>query len=162
MKNRVQIIPHESTWVKDAPEDTMEQCNQRRFPEDPLFQRRLEELAPYLVILLVLNYNYFVGQKLEVPQCIKDATENFWAENDFYNLFNKEVMQRCIIPGSDTDDNKKGVLDPKVKITKSEVFKRFTDWYRNTFPTSNLTPDGWFGYVLLDEKNSSFSLLPRQ
>lgn len=180
MKNRVQIIPHESTWVKNAPKDIEEQYNQRRFQEDPLFQRRLEELAPYLVILLVEEYNSQIGEKLEIPQYIKDATANFWSENDFYNLFNKEVVQRCIIAGSDTKDNPKGLLDPQVKITKSEMFKRFTDWYRNTFPSSNLpsrstvlselqrripegvTPDGWFGYVLLDEKNSSFSLLPRK
>lgn len=171
MKNRVQIIPHMSVWCKDAPVDEDEQLNSRRFPEDPFFQKTLEDLAPYFVQLLVWSYNENIGKKPKIPECIEIATKKFWGETDCYILFKEEMVVKAIIPGSDAGNESKPILDPTAKISKSEMFRNFSNWFRNTYPTSSLpsrtsvlnalqriipegiTTDGWIGHVLLSEKS---------
>lgn len=131
MKNRVRLIPYLSTWVSNAPKSVDEQYSKRLFQKDPFFEKQIPELAPAFMWYLAQMYTKYRKEGLKEPPLVTESTTEYWNENDIYLQFINENIARAYKDGS--PEGKDGVIDEEAKITVSEAFSRFRDWFRDCF-----------------------------
>jgi len=118
--NRIRVIPFESTFCKDAPEDYDEQIRTKRFPVDPFFADKIPSLIkPFAWVLL--NHRK-KGLKLVEPDEVKLATDGYRKQNDIYRQFTEE----CIISEQGS------------KINLPALYNRFKDWFKESNPHQTL------------------------
>lgn len=101
IKNRVIIIPFLATFVdKDYPQDEEEQYEKKIFKKDPDFDDYVPLLSQAMLWCAVQDYQSYCRDGLKIvkngvkrlPQVIIDETENYWEENDCYDLFIREKL----------------------------------------------------------------------
>ena len=161
VKNRLRILPYLSTWVDDAPESEEEQMKQRKFKKDPLFENLIPSLAPAFLWILIEYFEKYTSEGLDEPKIIKDYTAEYWEENDVYRQFMNEYIQPAYLP--DSKD-----LDPNSKLTLPEIYREFSFWFRDSFPSikvpdrasvkyelaqrlGKITRQGWIGVRMVDQ-----------
>ena len=127
VKNRLRIVPFLSKWVHDAPEAEEEQFKQRRFKIDIFFEKKIPEMAPAFMWILVQYYEKYVSEGLAQPQIITDHTNEYWRDSDIYQQFIEEYITTVYLPGTTTPD-------PSSMVSLSDAFKEFKFWYRDSFP----------------------------
>jgi phage/plasmid-associated DNA primase len=132
IKQRVRIIPFLSTWVDEAPEDPQEQVKQRLFKKDPHFEIRLPTLAPALLWILVQYYPKYIEEGLREPKIVREYTEKYWRDQDFYGEYIKECLEIV-----ETDE---GEPDPNVGTTHMELYRHFKIWLKETNPNVKIPP----------------------
>lgn len=126
IKNRARIFPFMSTWVDDPPTTESEQYEKRKFKKNPAFERRIPQLAPAFLWIMVQYYPYYYSEGLIDPQIVRDHTESYWRDNDVYAQFAADNIQEVF----DANGNR----DSSARITLSEIYAEFKMWYRDTFP----------------------------
>jgi P4 family phage/plasmid primase-like protien len=115
--NRIRVIPFESVFCMDAPNSWEEQLRQKRFPMDPYFKE--EKLPLLLKPMLWYMLNHRKKERLFIePAKVKGATESYRKKNDIFMQFADETT----------------VVDPKGKITLSELYINFKEWYKESVP----------------------------
>lgn len=119
--NRIRVIPFESTFTDSAPETWEEQLFQKKFPKDPHFHEKIPHMIkPFVWVLLEHRKNGNI--KMVEPDKVILATDHYRKKNDSYQQF----VDECI------------VLDKKSRINLSELYNRFKDWFKDSFPGQTL------------------------
>lgn len=119
--NRLCVIPYESTFSDNAPETYEEQLRQKVFPKMGNYIRdKVPELAE--AFLWVLMEHRKGNTDGPVPTKVRCATEKYIQRNDYYRQFVEENL----------------TTDPGAKISTSELYMLFKDWYRSSIPNSQL------------------------
>jgi len=117
--NRVRVIPFESTFCREdnpAPDTYEEQLNQKRFPMDKQFGKKIPGLLEPLAWLL-LKHRQKITTRIE-PEKVRAATEFYRKQNDIYRQFIDESI----------------IEDKDKTITLSEVYNMFKDWFKDSLP----------------------------
>ena len=131
VKTRVRIISFLSKWCDDAPESEEEQFKTRKFPIDRNFESKIDSLANAALWVFVQFYAEYKVRGLKQPQCVIDATEKYWQDNDVYVLFIKESYEAAVLPN--------GERDGRISVSISDVFNDFKAWFKEYCP-SEKTP----------------------
>lgn len=132
VKNRTRIIPFLSTWVPNPPFSIDEQYKERLFKMDPHFERTIPKLAPAFMWYMVQMFGLYRKEGLTEPQIIKDHTAEYWVENDVYEQFKEERIQKAykIVP-----ENQESIIDDTAKITVTGMYSGYKDWFRTNYPS---------------------------
>jgi phage/plasmid-associated DNA primase len=133
MKNRVRLVPHLSTWVKNAPKTMDERYKKRLFQMDPFFEQQIPEMAPAFMWYLIQMYGKYRREGLKEPELVTQSTQEYWNENDIYLQFINENLERAykIIPN--WPEGKEKPADEEAKITIANMYSRFRDWFKENF-----------------------------
>ena len=142
IKNRVAIVPFMGVWVdprkKDndlkIPEDEEEQLKVGIYKMDPQFPSKIPFMKSAALWVFVRTYADYVKNGLKTPSAVSKATNQYWSENDMYQLFTEECICKAVKPGSITDENPEGERDSEAHMTLTEVFTEFKFWYKETYP----------------------------
>ena len=132
VKNRTRICPYLSTWVSNPPATEAEQFEKRQFKKDPFFELQIPKMASAFMWILVEYYPRYRKEGIEEPPIVKEATSQYWNENDIYRQF----VTECIVPAK----NDKGEINEEVSLNHGEVYREFKAWYKTCFP-GNKVPD---------------------
>lgn len=115
--NRIKLIPFESTFTDEAPENYEEQLLVKKFPKDPKFKDKIplmiEPLAFYLLRRLK---DKPLIQK--IPLKVTLATENYRQKNDVFKQYISEWIEF-----------KEGAF-----CNQQEMYQSFRDWFKESFP----------------------------
>jgi len=115
--NRIKLIPFESTFTNDAPEDYEEQLFQKKFPKDEKFKdkipRMLEPLAWYLLKRLKTK-----PKMKKEPLKVTLATNNYKKKNDVFKQFMDEWIEE-----------KEGK-----SCSAFEMYSSFREWQKESCP----------------------------
>jgi phage/plasmid-associated DNA primase len=137
--SRIRIIPYEAKFVKpqDLEEfpvpDTLEkQLKMKRFYADPNFGENSKFLSTVLLWKLFHNFKEYKKNGLREPKEVMLATNDYKAENDIYEGFINDRLERV----EDEEDAKKEF------IRATELFNQFKSWFRENYPTHARTPIG--------------------
>lgn len=115
--NRIRVIPFESTFTDNPPEDEDEQFRTKTFKKDENFDEKLEKmLEPLFWILVKLLPK--IKRVIYEPPKVKEATDKYRRSQDIYAQF---IDERTI-----EDDTK--------RITISDFFEAFRNWHKQSFP----------------------------
>lgn len=117
--NRIRLLPFESTFCgpeDPAPDTYEEQLRQKRFPKDPSFTSKIQELLePFAWVLL--EHRKKDTPRIE-PEKVKLATALYRKQNDTYRQF---IEERIV------EENGKC-------LSIDELYLQFKEWYRNVYP----------------------------
>jgi P4 family phage/plasmid primase-like protien len=114
--NRVRVIPFESTFSSDYPESYEEQLNQKRFPVNKEFGKKIPDLLSAFAWVL-LEHRKTITIRIE-PEKVKKATEFYKKTNDIYRQFTDEFIE-----------DKNGA-----SLTITELYMNFKEWHRESLP----------------------------
>jgi P4 family phage/plasmid primase-like protien len=114
--NRIRVIPFESTFCDDAPDDPAEQLRQKRFPIDRNFSEKIPDMVQAFCWVL-LEHRKKGGKKVE-PEKVTLATNSYKVKNDVY----KQFIEECIVE------------DKESNIKLSELYAFFKNWYKDSLP----------------------------
>lgn len=125
--NRLCVIPFESTFSSNAPETYEEQLKQKIFPKMGNYIRdKVPELADAFLWVLIDHLRRRgpapVNIEGPIPSKVRFATDKYVQRNDHYRQFIEENL----------------TADPVAKISTSELYLLFKDWYRSSIPNSQL------------------------
>jgi hypothetical protein len=126
---RLLIIPHNSVWCDDAPEDPIEQFKQRKFKNNTHFDEAADELAPALFWLMIQYYPIYRKEGVhnkQVPAIVKRESDKYWQQNDNVLKFEREKIVE--VPSS----NGAG-LDRTVRLPALELYEAFKTWFHTYF-----------------------------
>lgn len=112
--NRIRVIPFESTFTRNPPEDIEEQKKLKIFPMDEDFSSKiphmLEPLAWYL-----LNFRKNIKKEIFEPEKVKIATKEYREENDYITIFIDESFAK----------------DENSIISMNEVYSLYKGWHKD-------------------------------
>jgi phage/plasmid-associated DNA primase len=120
--NRIRVLPFESCFVDDAPADFNEQFRTKRFPKDPDIAAKIRKMAQPFMWLLLREYTEYKRHGIREPVEVQYATNKYRKRNDVFLQFIDENI-------IESDDS---------KITISEVYGFFKDWYKEGYPGSKI------------------------
>ena len=118
--NRVKVLPFETTFVRPGepcPESYEEQLQQKRFPMDPEFNKKIPSLLEPMAWLLLEHRKNIQGKGRIEPEKVKLATNMYRKQNDIYRQF----IDECIV-------------EADKYITLTELYEGFLSWYRMGYP----------------------------
>lgn len=153
-KNRTKLIPFLSTWKDEAPEDEETQMKERIFKKDTSFENNIINFTAPFLYLIVDYFNKYCVDGLNTPSLVEKHTEQYWRDNDIYSQFIADTII--------TTDN---IYD---KLTIRQIYEKFKDWYRESFPNSKIPSlndvkprfiekfgkingSSWFGLKFIDD-----------
>ena len=138
--NRLRVIPFESIWSLDAPENVDEQYKLRNFKLDQDFESKIPFMASSALWVFVETYKDYCSKGLGQPAIVTKFTKKYFEENDLYKAFIDECLQPATIPGSMTEAKPKGEVDLTKTVKFTELYTIFKSWVRITFPSMKV-PD---------------------
>jgi len=118
--NRVKVLPFETTFVRPGepcPEKYEEQLEQKRFPMDPEFNKKIPSLLEPMAWLLLEHRKSIQGKGRIEPEKVKMATNMYRKQNDIYRQF----IDECVV-------------EAEKYITLTELYEGFSNWYRTGYP----------------------------
>jgi P4 family phage/plasmid primase-like protien len=125
--NRVRVLPYEAVFPKDrslVPDDFKEQLKKKMFERDDFLFEKFDYMKR---ALMWVCYQTFIhlrktasNKKLNEPYKVTEATRLYRQRNDFFLQFVNEEIK----------EDKNGDHDG---ITLTEVYARFSEWYKETF-----------------------------
>lgn len=113
-RNRIRVIPFESIFSKDAPEDPEEQRKTKCFPIDHDFSRKIPSLLEPMAYYLI-TYNKFHKKEAREPDKVLEATKHYMDDNDFISMFIEETFTR--------DEN--GI------IMMEDIYRMYKLWHKD-------------------------------
>lgn len=161
-KNRLRVLPFDSSWYDDASNSIEEQWKMRKFKIDINFERKIPGMAAAFLWLCTNNFEKYTKEGLITPQCVLEKTRKYWEEQDIYAQFiNDRIM---------TELCKDGSPNTKFKLSITDAYEDFKSWYRDNFPGKPAIertifrtdinnrwgrPKGnlWYGFRLMDEND---------
>ena len=138
--NRLRVVPFDSVWAIDAPDDVDEQYKLRKFKLDRDFESKIPHMTQAALWLFVETYKDYATKGLGQPAIVTKVTNKYFSENDFYKAFIDENIEKAIIPGSKTEAKPEGERDLTCKVKFTDLYSTFKSWVRVTFPSMKV-PD---------------------
>jgi len=142
---RIRILDHESYFVK--PQDLYKypiaktfkkQLQQKRFPADPEFGLKLDDLAPVLLWRLFETYKQNKGKTLIEPKEVTESTDKQQSKSDKYKQYISERIIRiddAEIAASKTSDNQENNTTLKdLFITLATLHSDYQEWHIENYP----------------------------
>ncbi|MDC3332977.1 phage/plasmid primase, P4 family [bacterium] len=123
MWNRVRLFPFESCFVdqNELPTSEDEQLAQKKFLVDRNFKDKIPDMLEPFAWLLLHHLKKTEGVVGIEPFKVKSATDAYRTENNIMEQFIDETMEKR----------------PENKITLSEAYQAFHDWYKSTGVSSD-------------------------
>jgi len=140
--NRIRVIPFESIFSDEAPEDPDEQVLRKIFPKDPQFGEKIPAMAEAFAWVLLQHLRHHPKIRVE-PEKVKCATANYRKKNDIYRQF--------------VDDHV--VREMNNSISVQQCYSIFKEWFREGIPNAVIpTRDDFREYMtkILGEPVASF------
>lgn len=128
-KNRIAFLLFLSKWVKNPPKDIEEQYRKRLFKEDVNFEQRLPELAEAMFWLAVEYYPKYFKEGLIAPKMVEEYAREHWEDNDPFQSFIAERMERVKIKNGDP-------INISNSVTASDIYPQFKIFFRANNPQS--------------------------
>jgi phage/plasmid-associated DNA primase len=132
--NRIRVLDFESKFVIPSmlkkypvPSSKKEQIKKKRFHADPLFKKRLPELAPALLWKIFDRFKDFKDKGLMEPKEVLIATDMYKSSNDIFMQFINERIEKI--------DNEEEAKNNFIRL--QEVYSEFQEWYRQNYPSYN-------------------------
>lgn len=122
--NRVKVLPFETTFVRQGepcPESYEEQLQQKRFPMDNEFNKKIPSLLEPMAWILLEHRKSIQGKGRIEPEKVKLATNMYRKQNDIYRQF----IDECIV-------------EADKYITLIELYEGFLSWYRMGYPKHSI------------------------
>lgn len=120
--NRIRVIPFESTFTDTPPATFEEQLEQKRFPKDKFFMKKIPQMAEAFAWILLEHLKTRPSQRVE-PEKVKMATHNYQKKNDIFRQFIDENVVAD---------------DEKSCVRLQQLYSRFKEWYREGFPQDRI------------------------
>lgn len=133
VKERVVVVPYQSTFSHDAPDDPEEQFKQKRFKIDKRFERQIPELALAMLWQMVQDYALYRKEGLVIPQEVKERTSLYWSETDIFKSFFAENMEK--VAAGEKDSNYTNL---------KELYTRYREWFTEMCPGMKPVPNQAF------------------
>ena len=115
--NRMRLIPFESEFSKDAPDDPKEQWRQKHFKADKDIEPKLDQLKDAFYWIFLEYYKIYKREGLDpLPKKVQLATQAYKEEND---IFEEYVNQELIDTQKPQD---------KFEVTK-EFYENYIQWF---------------------------------
>lgn len=114
--NRIRVIPFESTFTDNPPEDPAEQLRQKKFPIDRNFNEKIPDMIQAFAYVLLQHRRK--GLKRVEPDKVTLATNSYKIKNDVYRQF----IEECIAE------------DPNSSLAIPELYAFFKNWYKDSLP----------------------------
>lgn len=140
--NRVRVIPFESTFSDNAPEDPDQQVRDKVFPKDPLFGEKVASMAEAFAWFLLEHLKKHPTIRPE-PEKVMMATQNYRRKNDVYRQFMEDYVTE----------------DKNSYVSVKQAFSTFKEWFREAMPNSVIPPMGDFSEYMvkiIGEPENSF------
>ncbi len=147
MRIRIVLVPFDSTFDDDAPDDYEEQVATRHFKADPQFKEKLPKLAPMLLYQMVKGYSdYLVKGLKNYPPAIVNLCQAYWDEANFYSRFLNEVM----------------IFSPESSCRFDEIYGRFCLWLSQKQLENVIRPvaKGLLENEVMGNKNYQVKIMP--
>ena len=100
---------------------------------DPFFEKQIPAMAPAFMWYLVQMYGKYRREGLQEPELVTQSTTEYWNENDIYLQFINENIERAYKILPNWPEGKEKPVDEEAKITISQMYSRFRDWFRECF-----------------------------
>lgn len=117
--NRIRVIPFESLFTDDAPDDYQEQLRTKVFKKDKKFEDKLPSMIEAFAWVLLNHRKKRIEQGthhiLFEPDKVMSATLSYKARNDVYVQFITECIEDC--------DNTKS-------ISTTSLYNAFKEWFK--------------------------------
>lgn len=117
--NRVRVIPFESVFSDDAPEDPDQQVLDKVFPKDPQFGEKVPLMAEAFAWYLLEHLKTHPRIRPE-PEKVMLATQNYRRKNDVYRQFIEDFVQ----------------MEENSYASVKQAFLTFRDWFRESMPNT--------------------------
>jgi P4 family phage/plasmid primase-like protien len=115
--NRVRVIPFESIFSDNAPEDPDQQVLDKVFPKDPLFGEKVSSMAEAFAWYLLEHLKKHPTIRPE-PEKVMLATQNYRRKNDVYRQFMEDYF----------------VEDKNSYVSIKQAYSIFKEWFRDSMP----------------------------
>lgn len=127
---RMKVITMISQFSEsDYPETEEEQYEKLIFPADTNFDQRIPDLAPVMLWKIFQNYCNKKTEKLTIPEEVRVDTNQYRIQNDAYQEFIIENMEK----------QPKSVKDGYY-VSLNSLYSEFKDWYAQNFTTRFIPP----------------------
>jgi phage/plasmid-associated DNA primase len=169
VKERFQIIPFLSTWVKNADPNCTVQYERREFQMDPFFENRIPELSQAFAWVMVQFFNVYKEEGLKIPKIVIDCNVTHWKANDVYLNFMDDKVENVYINSKEIEENSKikdsppikPVKDVKATISATDLYPVFLTWFKNNFPGQKPVPSAKFKTEMLTKDRMGPQLIIR-
>jgi P4 family phage/plasmid primase-like protien len=125
---RMDVLPYESWFPKDSsqvPKTFEEQLAKKIFHRDPNFNEKLPHMRQAFMWLLIQVFKEIaVKGPSDKPLKVLEATAIYQRNNDVFLQFVTEGI----------------ISDPAKKMSLSEVYIAFQQWFRDSFPNLKIPP----------------------
>ena len=118
--NRIKLIPFESTFSLNAPQDPDEQIARKIFPMDLTFNDKIPSMLQPFLWLLLENYKNNGGRYFEPPKIV-EMTKSYQIRSDIFNNFENDVLQREV----------------GARVSINDLFCQYRDWYKEVHGHTN-------------------------
>jgi P4 family phage/plasmid primase-like protien len=119
--NRIRVIPFESTFSTNAPEDPAQQLYEKIFPMDMNFEEKIPSLLEPMAWILLQHFKKSKRTSAE-PEKVKLATASYRKKNDVYRQFIEEII----------------IGDKDASISILELYPLFKNWFRESMPNQQI------------------------
>lgn len=117
--NRIRVIPFESLFTDDAPEDYHEQLRTKVFQKDKKFEDKLPNMIEAFAWVLLNHRKKRIAQGnhhiLFEPDKVMSATLSYKARNDVYLQFVTECIEDC---------------EPDKGMSTTSLYNAFKEWFK--------------------------------
>lgn len=147
MRNRIVLVPFDSVFDDEAPDDIEEQKAKKHFKADKQFKEKLSKLAPILFFHMVEGYREYIDKGLSnLPASIVALCTSYWSESNFYNRFIDDVM----------------IFSAEASCKFDEVYARFCLWlsHRNLEHVSRPVAQGLLENEMMTNKTHHVVIRP--
>lgn len=121
--NRIRVIPFEATFVRpgeECPETYEEQLQQKRFPMDTEFSKKIPDLLEAFAWVL-LRHRQNITSRFE-PEKVILATDSYKRQNDIYRQFIDECLRK----------------DANSSLSLMEMYYSFKEWFKESCPNTTI------------------------
>jgi P4 family phage/plasmid primase-like protien len=120
--NRTKVLEFQSVFDENAPLQEKKQRENKHFSADPNFDRKLDDMAPAFMWLLLQEYSQYVKFGIKEPDEVKQAIQEYKQDNDLYHMF----IEECITE------------DPNSSLSLTDVWSEFVPWYKDAYQGQKL------------------------
>ena len=120
--NRVRVVPFESTFADDAPNDPEEQMRTKTFPIDRRFESKIDSMLEPLAFMFIERFNKTDGVPEYEPEKVRAATDLYQKCNDLIGLFISDMVEKA----------------EGYSITPNEMFGAYKLWFKDNSASSSM------------------------
>ncbi len=119
--NRIRVLPFESTFSNNAPQDLKTQLKTKTFPKDPNFSVKLNNMVQPMAYILINRFCKMKNKKYHEPTKVTCATDIYKRNNNVALLFVNERV----------------VEDEESTVSILDLFTEFKEWHKDSYPGRN-------------------------